>query len=140
RLPGLGVNVDRSISSDAINAQDGSRRFIDQAFAEAAAGGDVYRFVENPYHTALDSSGWVCSLPPLGIEVLAHRCNIAGFPEGKLSAAIERASMQGNQGTLCADIVRTLLSLGQRYTSSRAFIRGAEIPELDIEDEVDLSE
>lgn len=134
RLPGLGVNVGKSTDSDAFNAQDGSRRFIDPTFAETAAAGDVFRYVEDPFHNHVDASEWMCSLQPLGVEVLAHRCATAGFADGKLSAAIGQACSNDRQGTLAADIVRALMTLGQRYTGSQAFVRSVEIPELHFDD------
>lgn len=141
RLPGLGVNVSKSGASEAFNSQDGSRRFIDQTFAEAAAAGDVFRYVEDPFHNEIDSSEWVSSLQPLGVEVLAHRCAVAGFTEGKLSAAIRQASSKERQGTISTDVVRAILTLGFGYNGSKAFIRGVEIPDLHFDDTgCDLSE
>ena len=120
RLPGLGVN----------NPEDGSRKFIEQDLVSAAAAGDVYRFISDPHGAALDSSGWQSSISPLGVQVIALRCNESHFTGKQLSAAAKNAADGTGQHTLCVDIVRTLLELKLPYEGPQLFIQGVEIPEM----------
>jgi hypothetical protein len=130
RLPGLGINVGNVASPDAFNAQDGSRRFIDQSFADSAAAGDVFHYIHNPHGCPVDASGWASSLQPMGIDVLACRCSIASFAAGKLAAAMTKTTAREKQDALCADIARALIALDFSYQGPKLYIRDAVIPEL----------
>lgn len=120
RLPGLGVH----------NPEDGTRKFIDQDFANVAAAGDVFRFIADPFTRPLDDLGWQASLSSIGIETIAHRCHDARFSEGKLIAAAKKSLESKPPHTLGADIIRAMIELSMSYRGSEMFVRDVEIPEL----------
>jgi AraC-like DNA-binding protein len=119
RLPGLGGS----------SAEDGSRVFIDRDLAASASAGEVFRYVENPYTSDIDSSDWQSALPPLGLEVAALRCSAAKFPLTKVSAALEHCSGR-DQDTLAADLALTLQYLNASYEGASVYIRDALVPEI----------
>lgn len=127
RLPGLG----------GYRSEDGARVFIDRDFAEAACGGEVFTYIENPYgrvYKNLDS--WQTTLSTLGAEVAAYRFHIRGYELGKLTAALERAAELARGETLCADIFLVLRVLNIGYDGSNIYIRGVLIPEIGFESDV----
>jgi hypothetical protein len=120
RLPGLGGH----------SSEDGARVFIDRDLAAAASAGDVVRYIESPFVSDLDSSNWQSALPPLGVEVVAHRVQALGYTSAKIGAALASAAQQPEQGTLAADILMTLQQMDYSYQGMKVFIREAMIPEL----------
>ena len=63
RLPGLGID----------RADEETRAFIDQDFADACRGGDVAEFVEHPYQSVSTFQTVECSLTALGVSVAIRK-------------------------------------------------------------------
>jgi hypothetical protein len=122
RLPGLGAQ----------EAEDGSRRFMDKDFAEAARAGDVFRYIERPFEITYDVTSWQSSLEDLGTQIVAFRCESDGHTEKKLQAALEHASSASIGNALMADIVLVLNSLGAGYAGKRVFISDVVVHHLDL--------
>jgi hypothetical protein len=130
RLPGLAVH----------SPEDGTRRFLDQDFAQVASAGGVYSFLLDPYNYPTDSSTWQCGLEQLGIEVLAHRCHLVDESEKRLSSAAQAASKTQDQGVLLSDILRTIHCLGFQYGGPPLFVKNALVPDLTLDNpSADLS-
>ncbi|CAA9347044.1 MAG: hypothetical protein AVDCRST_MAG68-3992 [uncultured Gemmatimonadetes bacterium] len=120
RLPGLGGH----------SSEDGARVFIDRDLAAVASAGDVLRYIDSPFVAELDSSNWQAALPPLGTELIAHRCGIQRSSPSKLGAALRYVAEQPDQGTLAADVAMVIQQMGFAYSDAKVFIRGAMVPEL----------
>lgn len=103
RLPGLGV----------ADAQTGTRRFIDTAFADAVQAGDPARFAQDPFTTelTLDAKGWTRALGELGIDLLALRVEGSQSFGGPIGVATRRA-IEHSWNTLASDLVRTVNASG----------------------------
>lgn len=124
RMPGLGGH----------SSQDGSRVFIDVDFAEAACGGTIADFMENPYGQNLESETWQSSMSSLGAAVAACRAHASGMKHGQMVAALRRAHDLPKSDTLCADVVQTMLVAGAQYEGPAVFVKEVIIPELLLEE------
>ena len=114
RLPGLG----------AAQTEDGSRDFIDSDLVDAARGGDVCRFVEDPYSFKLESpANWQTTLGQLGIELGALWCHRHSFNEGKLRTALQQASRDDEQGELCFDLIQISREMGFGFSGQPFSVR-----------------
>lgn len=122
RLPGLGGH----------STEDGARVFIDRDFAAAAGAGDVIRYVESPFTSALESSTWQSALPALGGEVIAHRCTALSISPAKVGSALARAAQSTDQGTLAADILLALQMMSAPYVGPKVYVREAMMPEMSL--------
>ncbi|MBI5933166.1 MAG: hypothetical protein HY867_05625 [Chloroflexi bacterium] len=110
RLPGLG----------SPRADDGARSFIDQSLADAAKGGDVFRYIESPHSFDEEiCSDWQSTLRELGKQVVAHKCVKNGFSSNKIIAAIQHASTHFDAHALCADVVQVAQELDYSIPSSQ---------------------
>lgn len=120
RLPGLGVD----------NSDEESRKFIDQAFADACRAGDLVAFVDSPYgfpNSVL--ADMESAIGVLGIEVAAYVVARSGFTEGKLNAALTKA--RSVRGHITADLSRLLLESG--FSVRRpVMIESLVIPEMEL--------
>ncbi len=123
RLPGLGGH----------SSEDGARVFIDRDFAEAAQGGAIFRFIENPFGYKLDPEGWQTSLSTLGAELAAHRCRAANSSSSKVGSALRYAQDSARCDTLCADVFLVLNHMGASYDGPNLFIKEVLMPELIID-------
>jgi hypothetical protein len=120
RLPGLGGHASES----------GARVFIDKDFAEAARGGAIAEFIENPYGHLLESENWQSTLSGIGADVAAYRCQLAGTTQGKIIAALAQAKSIPRSETLCADVFLTLLHSGMTYDGPDFFLKDVIFPEI----------
>jgi hypothetical protein len=119
RLPGLGVE----------QGESETRRFIDESFAETCRAGDVRAFAENPYDNGLFPGPLECGAGSLGVSVAAAKFQQSGFPSSKLTAAIERACVVGNN-YLAADLVLAAIEARQEI-ASEVYVRDVLIPEVE---------
>lgn len=125
RLPGLG----------AVPGRNGAREFIDADFADVAGGGDLGRFVSNPF-----------VIPPFleeakcGLGALAHSF-VVEMQGGtsRLSIALYEASKYSKLGVTAADLISILVEEGESYKGDKAVIQGADFEVLTLDDDVDLS-
>ena len=98
RLPGLGVDRE----------EEQSRKFVDEAFADACRAGDLVRFVEDPFDFdagVLSDVGSV--MGDLGIQMASLR----GFSDGKINAALA-ASSRADTKYIAADLAKLILECG----------------------------
>jgi hypothetical protein len=126
RLPGLG----------GVSAEDGSRVFIDDDYAEAARSGDVFRYIEDPFISQLDCEPWQLSLRVLGVDIIAYRCQLAGYDYGKIGAALRAAYERQRGHTLATDILLCLMSLRICYEGPKIYLKEVIVDEILVEDEV----
>ena len=123
RLPGLGGS----------GTQDGSRILIDQDFAEAARGGAIFSFIENPFDPQYDPESWQCALQPLGVDMAAYRCKLANFFDGKVCAAFTYAVSKFSSHVIAADVFLTMNQLGVSYDQSDISVKEVLFPEISFE-------
>ena len=118
RLPGLG----------STSAEDGSRDFIDTDLADAARGGDIFRFVEDPFAFQLDNPvNWQMTMGQLGKEVTARRCQSSGFNQGKLRTALEQAGKNNELDALCMDLLQVCKEMGFGFSGQPIAVRNLVI-------------
>ncbi len=112
RIPGLGIE----------RADEGTRSFIDDDFADACRAGDVVAFIVDPYGTGLilfRSSE--CGLGALGVGVSTIKTQALNVSSGKLSAAIKHASEHDDVTFLALDLARVTLEAGYSIEVSLQF-------------------
>jgi hypothetical protein len=149
RLPGLGGSSERPLSGvdgGATKAEGGLRAFIDTDFGAAAAAGDVFRFLENPFNIQEAPVFNVKEvLPDLGISVLAHQIKNKLMSDGKIFfglnvAGQHKENFKGRE--LAADILKLISSGGFAEPKEKISINieGVIFDNLDFEDcYIDLS-
>ena len=124
RLPGLGPHA----------PDDGSRRFVDPDLADVAAGGDLYRFVMDPFnegcldHLVKANNG----VGPLGISVVALQCADARFGASKIGTAVKRCNELTGGDILRLDLLDILVEMGISYSDQKIPIREVIIDRIDI--------
>lgn len=121
RLPGLGID----------RADEGTRVFIDDDFADACRAGDVVAFIEDPYSTNIESfrSG-ECGLGSVGVGLCIEKTK-AHVAHGKLMAAISKASGTDGVALLSFDLVSIAIDLGVQFEEC-VQIRDILIPILEL--------
>ena len=121
RLPGLGID----------RAEEDSRTFIDQAFADACRAGDLVAYVANPFE--FDQSvlaDMTSAMGSLGIEVAAYRSKQNSFLEGKINAALS-AARRSDDSYVATDLTRLILDSGFNIRDE-IIIDGVLIPNLEL--------
>ena len=123
RLPGLGVK----------NAETGTRCFMDETLAEAAAAGDVSRFVMTPYQAALQHERWLRGLSRFAIEVVDVQIDKTQPFTGLIRSAIKAATENRETAALGSDLVRLLSMRGVDYDGNGITVTNVELSTLEIE-------
>lgn len=125
RLPGLGVK----------NSETGTRCFMDETLAEAAAAGDVARFATSPYQPGIRCDFWLRGLSRFSIEVADVQ--IADSPQvaGLIRSAIKTTTQHRETGALGSDLIRLLCMRGADYDGSGVTVTNVELPTLEFEAE-----
>lgn len=105
RLPGLGID----------RADEGTRIFIDDDFADACRAGDVVAFIEDPYGTDVDSfRSAECGLGSIGVGLCIEKTR-NHVPLGKLMAAVSKASGTDGVAPLSLDLARIAIDIGAKF-------------------------
>lgn len=126
RLPGLG----------ATEQEDGTRKFIDRDFVDAARAGDVVRFIDNPFSFDLKgSSEWQSTLGQLGREVAAYACHNKKYNPAKIATAAQYVSQAKDYSVLCADIIQVTQEMGYGYKGEPIYIKDTLLSEASFGDE-----
>jgi hypothetical protein len=129
RLPGLGVR----------DTGEGTRQFIDERLVDTARGGDVGRYIQNPYDFDVDPTNWAVSIEPLAVQMLASRVRRGRIAEASLGVALQYASERSGWGVLASDVARVAIEAGVGMTGNNVYVRGAEISLLEIDADADWS-
>ncbi len=119
RLPGLGVE----------QGESEARRFIDESFAETCRAGDLQAFTESPYDASLFSGPLECAAGSLGVSVAAVMFQSRAFTAAKVTAAIERARLLGNN-YLAADLALAAIE-ARLEIATEVYIKEVLIPEIE---------
>lgn len=128
RLPGLGVGNADGKSEDPI---DGSRKFIDKVFADAARSGDIFHFITDPYAPLSEKPAtWRCGLGPIGWQLAAYRCTLASYTCNKVMTAIKQSNKNADADVLSMDLVSVAQELGCGLDGDRLVLRDLIVPEL----------
>lgn len=121
RLPGLGV----------YRAEEESRIFIDDTFADACRAGDVVEFIISPFDFDTGTLASIESaMGSLGIGMVQRRAERNGFSDGKVNTAIQHAGRQSSP-YMVADIARLMVTAGFSIRN-RLVVEGAVVPELEL--------
>jgi len=125
RLPGLGSS----------QSEDGSRVFIDKDFAEAAFSGVIFKFINDPYNSTLQSDSWQSTIRTLGADIAAYRCRLDNVIDKKLLAALMEAFRQDKGGSLSASLVLIAKQYKiDSFGNNKIYLREVIIEDLEIDD------
>jgi hypothetical protein len=128
RLPGLGEP----------DPQNGSRKFIDVALADAAKAGDVVEYIRNPYSVNNAFKLWERTAGSLGHQVAAQML-CRDVKPSQLGVAIKRAS-ENDYYALAADVVQIAQQMEMSLPiQTRVVIKNSYISEFSVEYESNLS-
>ena len=125
RLPGLG----------AVPGQSGSREFIDADFADAAASGDLARFIESPFDNA-GLMGVKRNIGTLGLSMATNKSRANG---GMLSVAFAQACRTEEMSVSAADIISMLTEGGYSYSGEGTTLQSGNLDSLSVDADIDLS-
>lgn len=126
RLPGLG----------AVSGRPGAREFVDSDFAEAAASGDLKRYIDNPFEARPPLSDICNPMGWLGREMsVKNTLDISA----KVSIALERATHHENLTTTAKDLMSILIDNRKDYTGCNIHIKDADFDTFIIDPDIDFS-
>lgn len=126
RLPGLG----------SVPGRPGAREFIDIDFADAAASGDLTRYIESPFvvNTPLENVEVV--LGELGREMAVARVADAST---KVSVALSQSGQHTRMATTSADLISILIDQQSGYKCAPVSIEDANFDTITVDPELDFS-
>jgi hypothetical protein len=103
RLPGLGVD----------RVDEGTRVFLDKAFADACRAGDVTQFLADPFgNNSHIFQNLECPLDTLGIGICVIKANNSGISNGKMNAVLKKAAVAEEISLLLLDLIKIAMELG----------------------------
>lgn len=121
RLPGLGID----------RADEGTRTFIDDDFADACRAGDVAAFIDDPYGSDVECfRNAECGLGSIGVGVVIENTKDRVSP-GKLVAATAQAASGIGNTLLTLDIVQIAMERGANF-DTHIQLRDVLIPSLEL--------
>ena len=126
RLPGLG----------SVPGRPGAREFIDADFADAAASGDLSRYIEAPFVMKSSLDNVSVALRELGREMVASRTDDA---ISRVSIALLKASDRSELATTCADLISILMDHQLSYSGAPLTIQDANFGTVTVDPELDFS-
>lgn len=126
RLPGLG----------SVPGRPGAREFIDADFADAAASGDLRRYIESPFVDKSPLNDVSVALSELGREMAAE--HVADTP-AKVSIALRQASQQSGLATTSADLISILVDHQVGYSGVPFSLQDADFDKIVLDPELDFS-
>lgn len=126
RLPGLG----------SVPGRLGAREFIDDDFFEAAASGDLRRFIESPFTAIGPLAGVRRSTAEFGREMAT-----IGLDENatKVSLALQQACNDGKYSLTAGDLISVLNDNKWDYQGPRIEISDANFDRITLDGEVNFS-
>ena len=127
RLPGLG----------SVPGRPGAREFIDADFADAAASGDLGRYIDAPFGDKSSLDNVSMALSELGREMAASRLADA---TAKVSIALMQASQRVELATTSADLMSILIDHQVGYKGTSLSIEDANFETILVDPELDFSE
>ncbi|MCA9131063.1 MAG: hypothetical protein KDB22_28460 [Planctomycetales bacterium] len=126
RLPGLG----------SVPGRPGAREFIDSDFADAAASGDLGRYIEAPFGHTSSLNNVSMALSELGREMAAaHVDDVAA----KVSIALRQASQHAELATTSADLMSILIDYQVGYKGPPLNIQDANFETIFVDPDLDFS-
>lgn len=127
RLPGLG----------SIPGRPGAREFIDADFADAAASGDLTRYVEAPFVNGVMLHGVSAPLADLGRQMVVLR--LKDVP-AQISLAVHQCSQAPEMATTATDLLQILIDREANYQGSFVTIQDANLEIVRVDPEINMSE
>lgn len=126
RLPGLAAKPGKS----------GSREFIDEDFREAAASGDLRRYIEFPFGEETPLFDISLGLGDLGRQMATLDISDAAK---KASIAMGQASFSSHLSVTAGDLLFTLMDLGVGYGGDYITIKDGHFDNIAIDPDIDFS-
>ena len=126
RLPGLG----------SVPGRPGAREFIDVDFADAAASGDMIRYIEAPFVKSTLLENVIVPLGDLGRDMALAVLNDVG---PKIWVALSQSGQNPSLAIASADLISMLNELQPSYEGSSISIQDAHFEVIIVDPEVDLS-
>ena len=128
RLPGL-----TSVNDESADRSEELRAFIDSAFADAAYGQDLAKYVASPYsdHPLAQGVAWTQGAGSLASEVCAEELVHEGFDPGIASAAIKKRLDDGLYDAVLLDVTHVADAMSARpIPGTSPFFSGLLVDEL----------
>lgn len=126
RLPGLG----------SVPGRPGAREFIDADFSDAAASGDLSRYIEGPFVENTPLENVATALGGLGREMAIARVpNVAA----KISVALGQAGQNEKLAATSADLMSILIDQQINYSGIPLVIQDANFSQILVDPELDFS-
>lgn len=126
RLPGLG----------SVPGRPGSREFIDADFADAAASGDLSRYIENPFVDSTPAENVTAALGALGRQMAVARVADAG---AKVSVALYQSSQHSRLAVTSADLISIMIDERNGYKGLPLSIQDVSFEMIVVDPELDFS-
>lgn len=125
RLPGLGID----------RADEETRVFMDEDFADACRAGDVAGFIEDPYSSDVEPfRNAQCGLGEVGLGVCAE--NTKGpVAQGRLMAAITKAAGIDGVALLSLDLIGVAIEFGIKL-EDKVEVRDLIIPSINLHGDI----
>jgi NACHT domain-containing protein len=103
RMPGLGID----------RAEEGTRIFLDEDFADVCRAGDLTLYLSDPFGiTPSPFRGADCGLGGLGVGLAIIKAEQSGFSSGKMIPALRKALEMEDCSALVMDLVRISIEFG----------------------------
>lgn len=129
RLPGLGID----------RAEEGTRAFLDEDFADICRAGDVFVYLRDPFGTTTAIfRGSDRTMGGLGIGLLITKAEEVGFPSGKMIPALRLATEAEDGCALLIDLVRATIEFGFPFEFT-VQLRDVFIPYLELNEKMNDS-
>ncbi|MEM9161410.1 MAG: hypothetical protein AAGB46_20375 [Verrucomicrobiota bacterium] len=126
RLPGLG----------SVPGKPGSKAFVDDAFADAAASGQVSQYLETPFNDHLHLMNLEKSLGILGKEMVFWHL---GGETGSLQLAIQQSAKDPKYSRLTCDLFSVMNENSISYTGDVLIISDGYFDHLEVDANQDFS-
>lgn len=126
RLPGLG----------SVPGRPGAREFIDADFADAAASGDLSRYIESPFVTKCPLENVIVPMGDLGKDMAMARVSNA---DAKASVALGQCGENPRLTTTAADLISILIDWRVSYRGVQINIQDANFDKITVDPELDFS-
>jgi type II secretory pathway predicted ATPase ExeA len=126
RLPGLGTD----------RAEEGTRIFLDEDFADICRAGDILLYISDPFGVTLSLfKGADRGLGDLGVGLILARAGKAGLTSGKMVPAIRKAIEIEEYSSLAMDLVRVSIEFGCAIEIP-VCLKGVYVPFLELHEQI----
>lgn len=143
RLPGLGTHETDNFTTS--HSESPARHFIDEDLADAARGGDLWRFINSPVQTldapSFNPREWDFSIDDIGLDLFIDKYLSSNYPPSVLTEAIKYAARpEIHGGQLASELLQASIATRDFSISETVIIDNCTVSHLALVDfDADLS-